>query len=74
MEPLVQAAWQTYVPNVVFAGMATGGIEAEAAAKRIPLLAGKVLIRGRAAAYVCRDYACLSPTTDPEELRRLLSR
>ncbi|MFH1418650.1 MAG: thioredoxin domain-containing protein [Planctomycetota bacterium] len=74
MEPLVRAAWQTYVPNVVFAGMAAGGIEAEAAAKRIPLLAGKVLIQDRAAAYVCRDYACRSPTTDPEELRRLLSR
>jgi uncharacterized protein YyaL (SSP411 family) len=29
-------------------------------------------IEDRAAAYVCRDYACKAPTTDPHELGRLL--
>ena len=28
--------------------------------------------RGRATAYVCRDFACEAPTTDPEELERRL--
>jgi uncharacterized protein YyaL (SSP411 family) len=38
----------------------------------LPLLAGKTLLDGRAAAYVCRHYACEKPTADPEELARLL--
>ncbi|MCX4660436.1 thioredoxin domain-containing protein [Streptomyces uncialis] len=31
----------------------------------LPLLADRVLVRGRAAAYVCRDFTCDAPTTDP---------
>jgi hypothetical protein len=28
---------------------------------------------GRATAYVCRDFACREPTTDPETLKTLLA-
>jgi uncharacterized protein YyaL (SSP411 family) len=45
---------------------------AEAAA--VPLLAGRTLIGGRAAAYVCRGFVCDLPTTDPETLARSLGR
>jgi hypothetical protein len=31
------------------------------------------MIDGRATAYVCRDLACLPPTNDPEQLRKILS-
>jgi uncharacterized protein YyaL (SSP411 family) len=31
----------------------------------LPLLAGKSLVDGRAALYVCRDFACQAPITDP---------
>ena len=37
-----------------------------------PFTADHAPIDGRAAAYVCRDFACQMPTTDPQELRRLL--
>jgi uncharacterized protein YyaL (SSP411 family) len=38
----------------------------------VPLLAGRGLVEGRAAAYVCRGMVCDRPVTDPEDLRGLL--
>jgi uncharacterized protein YyaL (SSP411 family) len=37
-------------------------------AEGLPLLAGRSLIDGAATAYVCRDFACALPTTDPDVL------
>jgi uncharacterized protein len=31
----------------------------------VPLLAGRALVDGHSAAYVCRDFVCLRPETDP---------
>jgi uncharacterized protein YyaL (SSP411 family) len=39
----------------------------------VPLLAGRGLVDGRAAAYVCRGMVCRRPVTDPDELRELLA-
>ena len=39
----------------------------------IPLLEGRDLVAGTAAAYVCRDLVCERPVTDVEDLRRALS-
>ena len=36
------------------------------------LLKDKGLIDGKAAVYVCRDYACQLPATDPKKLEELL--
>ncbi len=38
----------------------------------IPLLEGRSLVDGKAAAYVCRDMVCQRPVTSVEELRGLL--
>ncbi|MEU3103605.1 thioredoxin domain-containing protein [Streptomyces griseoflavus] len=37
-----------------------------------PLLAGRPLVGGEPAAYVCRDFTCDAPTTDPDRLRSAL--
>jgi uncharacterized protein YyaL (SSP411 family) len=39
----------------------------------LPLLQDRGLVDGHAAAYVCRDFACQAPVTDPLSLKQLLS-
>jgi uncharacterized protein YyaL (SSP411 family) len=36
---------------------------------QVPLLLDRGLVDGRAAAYVCRDFACQAPVVEPERLR-----
>ncbi len=50
--------------------LALGAPDPEASA--VPLLQGRSQIEGRATAYVCVDFTCRSPVTDPAELRVLL--
>ena len=41
-------------------------------ASRAPWLADMKPIGGKATAYLCEEYSCQAPVTDPEELRKLL--
>jgi uncharacterized protein len=41
-------------------------------ASGVPLLEGRGLVDGKAAAYVCRSMVCERPVTTPEDLRSLL--
>ncbi|MBM4242320.1 MAG: thioredoxin domain-containing protein [Deltaproteobacteria bacterium] len=66
---LERAAHAVYLPNaIVF--IADPADAAEAASPIV--LRDKAPIDGHAAAYVCRDFACSAPVTDPAELQRLL--
>ncbi len=38
-----------------------------------PLLKGKHLVRGQAALYVCRNFTCEAPLTNPKDVARALS-
>ena len=39
----------------------------------VPLLAGRGLVNGAPAAYVCRQFTCQAPVTTPEQLREVLA-
>jgi uncharacterized protein len=50
------------------------GEEAERLARIAPFSAALTLKDGRATAYVCRNFSCDQPVTDPGELRSILTR
>ena len=66
-EAMLRVVFEPFLPNKVVAGAAHGNGVA------IPLLEGRQLRDGKATAYVCEHYVCQAPTTDPEELRALMS-
>ncbi|WP_406202591.1 thioredoxin domain-containing protein [Kitasatospora sp. NBC_01560] len=51
---------------------AGGGEGAAVGPDEVPLLAGRPLVGGAPAAYVCRHFACDAPTTDPAALAERL--
>jgi uncharacterized protein YyaL (SSP411 family) len=57
--PVAQAALAPFDPNAV---VAVGPAE------NVPLLAGKRLVDGRPAVYVCERFACRAPVTQPSEV------
>ncbi len=64
LQALLAHARRTYLPNRIMLLLDTARPD-----NRIdsPLLAGRTAIGGRATAYVCRDYVCQRPVTDPAE-------
>ncbi len=63
---LRQTVLKHYAPNTVFAF-------GDGAENGIALLAGKALLEGAPAAYVCQNFACHAPTSDPAELAETLA-
>ena len=70
-EPLIRAVREGYRPHLVLAGASRPSSPASTHGE-VPLLVGRGLLDGRAAAYVCEHFACQAPVTDVESLRRLL--
>ena len=64
---LLAVATDGFRPNQVLA------VASDPAASAIPLMADRVAIGGAPTAYVCRDFVCRLPVTDPEALHRELA-
>ncbi len=65
--PLAAAVRAEHRPHLVLAAGPEGS-------EQPPLLAGRTLLDGRAAAYVCENFACRLPVADPDELRAQLAK
>jgi uncharacterized protein len=68
LEALRRAIAGHYLPNRIIAHHDPTAGDPPA----FPLLAGKGLVRGKAALYVCRNFACQAPITDPSEVSAVL--
>ncbi len=56
-----------YLPNRIVAHH-----DPEGPVTQHPLLAGKSLVNGKAALYICRNFTCQAPLTDPSEIEPAL--
>ena len=68
---LLRAALHLAPPGAVFA-LGSGTAVSAAEAATVPLLAGRSLVSGAPAAYVCRGFTCLAPVTTLDALREAL--
>jgi uncharacterized protein YyaL (SSP411 family) len=64
LRPLERVVRGSFRPHLVLAGGEPDGV---------PLLQDRPPVDGKPAAYVCEQFACKAPVTEPEELERLLS-
>ncbi|TAJ07318.1 MAG: DUF255 domain-containing protein [Nitrospirae bacterium] len=67
-EALRAAVNRPYLPNRIIAHHDSSG-----SATTHPLLSGKTLVQGRAALYICRNFACQAPITDPQTVATTLA-
>jgi uncharacterized protein YyaL (SSP411 family) len=58
------------VARAALAGFTPDTVVAVGPAEDVPLLAGKGLVDGETAVYVCERFACRAPVTRPDELDR----
>ncbi len=72
VQALLDAVYGAFVPNKIVAFLDPSSESAASDEKDMPLLANKTLIGDKAAAYVCKDFACKLPVTTPEELLQQL--
>jgi uncharacterized protein YyaL (SSP411 family) len=70
MRALLKVVFNTYRPHQV---VALTTPDEETATNLIPLLAGRPQRDGRSTAYVCQQFVCQAPVTDPESLAEQIS-
>jgi hypothetical protein len=68
LEALVRAYYERFRPHRVIAFADADARPGDA--RRLEILEGKLPVDGKAAVYLCENYACKAPVTDPGELER----
>lgn len=70
-QALIDAVRRHFLPKAVVVLHAKGDA-GKAIESCVPFLADLGPVDGRAAAYICQDYACKQPVTDPDEISKIL--
>ncbi len=65
---MLSVIWETYRPDVIVALQPAGKDYSQI----IPLLKDRVQLRRETTVYVCKNFTCELPTTDPEKMRMTL--
>jgi uncharacterized protein YyaL (SSP411 family) len=68
---LTRQVWDTYIPNKVVAHSPS---ENSDAARRLALLRERPMVDSQPTAYVCQNYVCQEPVTEPSSLKNQLLR
>jgi uncharacterized protein YyaL (SSP411 family) len=64
LRPLERVVRDSFRPHLVLAGGEPDGV---------PLLEGREPVEGRPTAFVCEQFACRAPVTEPADLEQLLA-
>jgi uncharacterized protein YyaL (SSP411 family) len=73
VEPLDRVVRERFRPHLVVAAALAGERgDGDGPTAAPPLLEGREPVEGRAAAYVCENFVCRRPVTEPGELAALL--
>ncbi len=67
-QALLSEVYRHYLPNRVIVGLRDG----DEPLASVPLLKNRIKIEGRPTAYVCQNYICQLPVTDPDALAKQL--
>jgi uncharacterized protein YyaL (SSP411 family) len=70
-QPLLAEVWRRFLPNATVLFRETGE-RGDALAEIVPFVRDLVPREGHAAAYVCENYACRQPVTEPADLAAIL--
>ncbi|MEX2135321.1 MAG: hypothetical protein WEB67_14365, partial [Acidimicrobiia bacterium] len=65
-KPMTDVFWSAFRPGVVLA-------QADGPDDRVPLLDARPAVGGKATAYLCQNFVCNLPTTDPDDLAASLT-
>jgi hypothetical protein len=71
--PLLQRAHSRHRPNLAV-GVGRGAASGDGGEAGPPLVEGRGLLEGAPTAYVCRQFACQLPTSDPSVMEQELGR
>jgi uncharacterized protein YyaL (SSP411 family) len=70
LAPLERVVRARFRPHIVVAGDESADANCD---NPVPLLANRSPVGGKAAAYVCENFACRRPVTEPEKLEEMLA-
>ena len=71
-DKMFKILYRPFVPNKVMAFHPADGDDAKAIEALVPFIKNQVALEGKPTVYLCENYHCKLPVTDPAELAKIL--